>query len=339
MENAKELQKTFQKRNFYTLKDSGNIFLYSLLMPLLTAFIFTYLAILIATLCGTKFPEGSNMVEILFHEHLSFAVFSIIITQICFICIYFIFHKASRIQFKASKVQIKKINIWLLLVSALIGIVCVSGLIWLVEGCFGKLFDIMGFKPSGLSLPLDSVGMLFLNILVLAVFPAICEELIFRGIIFQGLRQSYSKLCSIFLCGLLFALIHGNIIQFIYPFILGCIISVVMEKTGNLIYCMIIHFFNNFTIVLLEYLANINVISLSFNVSWWGCLCAILLACATFGILWLLYYFVIRKHKKEEIEIEGELTQKPPYMVGKISLSLLIGIILAAIMIVINAVI
>ncbi len=339
---------TFQKRNFYSMKDSGIVYILVLLIPLVVGLLFSYISISIVQSMGVEFAEGTNVINKLFEDYLWFAIPYVVLTQIVFLCIWLVYHPAAKISYSATKVSFKKANIKTILLSIFVGIICVLGFIWLIEGCFGKLFDLMKPDTNSLELPLTNVGWLFVNLLLLGVVPAICEELLFRGVIFGGLRKSYSSTTSILLTGLLFAMMHQNIMQFIYPFILGCVLSAVMDKTHNILYPILIHMFNNFTTIIISYIfVTVNKVedtSKLFNTEWWGIIVAILLAVVTCVILWLIYRFYLQKHEKteengsaqdENAQVEAQTTSQP-IMVGKISLNLVIGILLAAIMIVIN---
>ncbi len=340
MDNFNETKKIYQKRNFYTIKDSGFIYLCALLLPLAASLIFAIISMFIAQSNGVEFPEDGNATEILCNTYLWYVLIYAVLTQVVFVCIYFTYHKTMNISYKATSISFKKANVWTVLLSIFVGIVCVLGFVWLIEGCFGQLFTNLGLVNEEGSttyyLPNDNVGWLFVNLLLLGVIPAICEEFIFRGVIYKGLRQKYSATSSILLCGLIFALMHGSITQFIYPFILGCLLSFVMEKTNNLLYTILIHLFNNFTTVFISFLDNIGAISLSFNVSWWGIICAILIAAATVAILWLIYRFYLKKQPKIEEEKTGEVQQDEPVMVGKMPLTIVCGIVLSIIFIIIN---
>ncbi len=338
MENKTELQKMLKRRNFYTIKDSGSVFLYALLLPLAVGLIFSYIAMAIANSSGVQFEEGANVVVELFNNYYWFSIPYMLLSQVVFVCIYLLYHKANRISFSASKVFVKKTNVWTALLSCFTGIVCVLGFVLLIETCFGKMFKSWGLEPSAIGLPLDNVGWLFVNLLILGLVPAICEELLFRGVIFQGLKERFSSITSICLSALLFALVHQSIQQFIYPFILGCILALVFEKTNNLTYSILIHMFNNFTTILLSFLENIGVLSFDMSLTWWIVLLAILAAAATAALLWVIYRFHLKRQPKVVVEKDGELVQAPPLSVGKFTMTLIIGILTSLVMIVINAI-
>lgn len=332
-----DLRNVFQKRNFYTTKDAGNIFLFALILPLAFGLVFCFICMSIADGAGITAPEGSTILEELFANYLWFTIPYALLTQVVFLCVYLCYNKASRIQQKSCNISFKKANVWTSLLSALVGIISVLGLVLLIEGCFGKLFEVLGFEQSTLNLPIDTVGWYIANLFILGVAPAICEELIFRGVIFQGLKEKFSSTTSILLSALLFALMHQNIQQFIYPFLLGCVLAFTFERTNNLLYPILIHFFNNFATLTLSFLSEINVINLNFEITWWVVLIAIALAGITFLILWLIDRFYLRKQSKIEVEKQGELNQAPPMSIGKFPITILIGIVVAVVFIVMNA--
>ena len=54
--------------------------------------------------------------------------------------------------------------------------------------------------------------------------------------------------------------------------------------------------------------------------------------------MWLIYRFYLKKKEKIEVEQKGEVVQGATIRVGKIPLILMVGILVALIMIVINAI-
>jgi len=83
---------------------------------------------------------------------------------------------------------------------------------------------------------------------VLTVIAApLLEELLFRGVILDGLLKNYSARKSIVYSSLLFALAHLNPWQFIVAFSLGLLIGYVYMNTKSLLPCIFIHFIANAT--------------------------------------------------------------------------------------------
>lgn len=77
-----------------------------------------------------------------------------------------------------------------------------------------------------------------------AVIPAICEEILFRGVILTNLIP-FGRGTAILASGILFGLMHGNILQFFYTSFFGIVLGYIYVRTRSLWLCMIIHFVNN----------------------------------------------------------------------------------------------
>ena len=85
---------------------------------------------------------------------------------------------------------------------------------------------------------------LIVSVLVIGVLPAVCEEFVYRGVLYQNYRKS-SVLKAILLSAFLFGIMHMNLNQFFYAFFLGILFAIVNEAVGSLIPSMLIHFMNN----------------------------------------------------------------------------------------------
>ncbi len=96
--------------------------------------------------------------------------------------------------------------------------------------------------------PTDTMIFAVLTAVVLA---PILEELIFRGIILDGLLETYSPNIAIFVTSLLFGIYHLNLIQFIYGFIIGIFLGWVYYHSKSLSLPMLIHAVVNATGLLL----------------------------------------------------------------------------------------
>ena len=97
---------------------------------------------------------------------------------------------------------------------------------------------------------------LLLQILIIAVLPAICEEALHRGVIQCGMRYKVRQiplLCVIM--GAVFAVFHIYPIKYAPMFILGGMMSYLLAMTGNMFYSSYMHFLNNLFAVLTEHAA------------------------------------------------------------------------------------
>ena len=102
---------------------------------------------------------------------------------------------------------------------------------------------------------------------VMSVFPAIIEEMAFRGIIMRGLEQ-FGNVFAVIVSSVAFSLMHGNFSQMILQFIGGLAIGSVVMITKNWLIGSFMHFFNNafsitYTLVLENFDGGISSLRLS----------------------------------------------------------------------------
>ena len=110
----------------------------------------------------------------------------------------------------------------------------------------------MMFVDNHVAGTVDSLtnNMFIVNLLMIAVLPAIIEEIAYRGIVFYGLRE-YGVIAAVVVSGVLFGLNHMNVNQFIYACILGMVFALMDEASGSIFASMIMHFVFNFNTVFL----------------------------------------------------------------------------------------
>lgn len=86
---------------------------------------------------------------------------------------------------------------------------------------------------------------------VIAVAPAICEELLFRGVLYRGYRKCGAWV-AIILTAFLFGMMHMNPNQFLYAFALGILFALVNEITGSILPSVFLHLYiNGYSVVTL----------------------------------------------------------------------------------------
>ena len=98
---------------------------------------------------------------------------------------------------------------------------------------------------SGLAKIITDAPSLFQLLLVMAVLPAICEELAFRGFILSGLKTLGSKWRAIIISSLFFGLAHFAVQQSLMAGIFGLVLGYLAVQTGSLLPCMIFHMVHN----------------------------------------------------------------------------------------------
>lgn len=95
-------------------------------------------------------------------------------------------------------------------------------------------------------LEFNSLADLVIGIVVIALIPALAEELVFRGIIQNLLGKILNRAdISIILTALVFSIIHMQFAGFLPRFLLGLILGFIYFRAGNLWIVIILHFINN----------------------------------------------------------------------------------------------
>ena len=81
--------------------------------------------------------------------------------------------------------------------------------------------------------------------LAVVIAAPIFEELIFRGVILDGLLKNTSPAKAIFWSAFIFGVVHLNPWQFVAAFILGLVIGWLYYKSKSLLPCIFVHFVAN----------------------------------------------------------------------------------------------
>lgn len=99
-----------------------------------------------------------------------------------------------------------------------------------------------------------NIPALISNLFLIAVIPALGEELLFRGILQRKLITIFNnKWVGVALAAIIFSAIHFQFEGFIPRALLGFILGAIYLYTNNLWYSIIAHFFNNGIQVVLTY--------------------------------------------------------------------------------------
>lgn len=137
------------------------------------------------------------------------------------------------------------------LIAALLIYGLVFALSW-VNGVSVKFFELFGYKQreAGSYLPDLSGGKVVLALLVIAVLPALFEELLFRGIILNSCENGAGTVRTVFIVGFCFSLFHASPEQTVYQFITGCAFAFIALRSGSILPSVLMHFINNALIVI-----------------------------------------------------------------------------------------
>ena len=100
-----------------------------------------------------------------------------------------------------------------------------------------------------------SLGGAAMMVLQVAIIPAIVEEFAMRGVMLQALRR-YGDWFAVGVTSVLFAVMHGNLVQAPFALILGFALGWLVLMTGSLWAGILIHFFSNFYAVVMMILTD-----------------------------------------------------------------------------------
>ena len=92
----------------------------------------------------------------------------------------------------------------------------------------------------------DSASEFLVVLLVIAVIPAICEEIFFRGYIQKNYEEALTPFGGIALSGFVFGLFHLSPANLVPLTVMGWYLGYVYYKTRNLLVPVLVHFCNNF---------------------------------------------------------------------------------------------
>jgi len=91
-------------------------------------------------------------------------------------------------------------------------------------------------------------------VIVVALMPAVGEELLFRGLIFGSLRSRIQVKWAILISALIFGLFHMSLVKFLPTAWFGAFLAYIVWRGKSIFLSMMIHFLNNFlSLVAMKY--------------------------------------------------------------------------------------
>ncbi len=101
----------------------------------------------------------------------------------------------------------------------------------------------------------NSAGRFWVGVVVIALVPAIAEELVFRGVIQRNLVRWFSPHVGVWLGAAIFSAIHFQFFGFVPRFVLGLVLGYLYLWSGNILVSMAAHFTQNAFQLVIIYLA------------------------------------------------------------------------------------
>lgn len=146
---------------------------------------------------------------------------------------------------------------------------------------------------------LTTVGDLVLQLVIIALVPAVCEELFFRGGVQQILSGWFkNRHVAVIVAALVFSLAHGDMYGAVPRFVMGLLLGYLFAYSGSMVVNISAHFFNNAAIVVMYYLYNRGELSMSptepMLMPWY----VVVMCTVAVGILFVVYF--LKNSSKEQ---------------------------------------
>lgn len=138
---------------------------------------------------------------------------------------------------------------------------------------------------------------LFVMFFAIAVAPAIFEEFAFRCCALGALKK-FGKGFAVFSVSIIFGLIHGNVIQFVFAFFVGLILAYITVQTDNVLIAMVIHGINNGRSVINDMVVAMANEDVANKVS-----SVLFIVFLVLGIISLIYLLIKKSFKREKKQI------------------------------------
>src|SRR5688572_28178707 len=128
-------------------------------------------------------------------------------------------------------------------------------------------------------------------IFLMAILPAVCEELAFRGVLLHGLRNRFHPVVRCLVVGIVFGLFHYTLFRIAPTALLGVILTGIAVMTGSILPGLLFHAANNaFAIVM-------DAAGISLNRFDWSTYAA------AFGVFFLAMHTIWRYGKERRDEL------------------------------------
>jgi hypothetical protein len=148
----------------------------------------------------------------------------------------------------------------------------------------------------------DTFGGLLLNLLIIALIPAVGEELTFRGVLQQSLTRKMNPHLAIILSAAIFSFIHFQFYGFLPRMFLGMLLGYMFYISGSLWPSILMHFVNNGTVVVLYYLNNKGIINVDMENFFGESMNVLLVIACAVSITWLIVWTWIKAKLEQPTE-------------------------------------
>ncbi len=130
-----------------------------------------------------------------------------------------------------------------------------------------------------------------------AMVPAICEEILYRGFALNLLRRTKAAWTAILITGIIFGFYHLRLSQVIPLAMIGIFLGWVTVKSGSLIPAMVAHFVNNaFSVLLVKFMPDSPLTDSNLEMP------PLWLAFGSIVLVYVVLYYMQRQTKPAEVD-------------------------------------
>ena len=122
--------------------------------------------------------------------------------------------------------------------------ICANCALTMVNMPVNLFWQRMGMITQTINTP-HGTAEYMLGILCICIVPAVCEELLCRGLVL-GEYEAYGRKSALFISALMFSLLHRDITSAMMTFLLGLMLAYIVFMSGSIVPAMIFHFSVNF---------------------------------------------------------------------------------------------
>ncbi len=126
------------------------------------------------------------------------------------------------------------------------------------QAAVGLLPNVDLQQKQDFGLESNSPWQLLLIFLALVILPPLCEEVLFRGLLYRTFKKPFGKIAAAIIISLLFGAAHGQWNVATDTFVLSLMLIYLLEKTNSLWPSIALHFFKNAVAFLLVFVFHVS---------------------------------------------------------------------------------
>lgn len=207
---------------------------------------FIYSVIKYAKLSAQGFSDYYVAFDIILEEMLtsSFTMFASCLISLVSVIIYWIWYKKGYV--KGRKAALKKL--FTIKNTTLIVLLAISAQIFLIT--FMGILE--AIRPEWFTyynelMKQFDIGNSMQSLIYVAILGPIVEELLMRGLVLNQMKKAMPFIAANIVQAFLFALLHGNLVQGSYAFVIGLLFGLLYRKYNTILSTILLHIMFNFS--------------------------------------------------------------------------------------------